>query len=109
MGQVFKTYVKGKKSYWRGEIANFLLEKKNSLRQGEKRNKSKLLFSIYGVPSIGIRRAKNKSSSTRQGLRVGNENMGFRGGFKQGIREIKDFGFKKCPRVFLKFLVCSKR
>ena len=34
-------------------------------RQGEK--KFKLLSSIYGVSSVGIRQAKNESSSTRRG------------------------------------------
>ena len=77
-------------------------------REGEKK-KSKLLSSIYGVSSVGIFRAKNESSSTRQGLRMGTENMGFRQGFKRGFREIKDFEFMKCPRDFLEFLVRSKR
>ena len=43
-------------------------------REGEKKKrkkKSKLLSSIYGVPSVLICWAKNESSSTRRGLRVG--------------------------------------
>ena len=71
--------------------------------------KFKLLSSIHGVLSVGICRAKNKSSSTRLGLRVGTKNMRFRGGFKRGVREIKGFGFKKCPQNFLEFLLRSKR
>ena len=53
-------------------------------REGErkKKKKIKLLSSIYGVPSVGIHRAKNESSSTRRGLCVGTENMGFHQGFK---------------------------
>ena len=31
---------------------------------------SSLLFLIHGVLTVGIRRAKNESSSTRRGLRV---------------------------------------
>ena len=69
----------------------------------------KLLSSIYGVTSIGIRRVKNESSSTRRELRVGTENTGFHGGFKRGVWEIKGFGFRKCRRDFLEFLLRSKR
>ena len=36
-----------------------------------------LLSAIYGVPSIGIHRAKNQSSSSQQGLRLGTKNEGF--------------------------------
>ena len=68
-----------------------------------------LLSSIHRVLLVGIRRAKNESSSTRRGLCVGTENIGFRRGFKRGVREIKSFGFKKCPRDFLEFLLRSKR
>ena len=87
-------------------------EKKKTRREKgrEKKNqKSKLLFSIHGVPLVGIRWAKNENSSTRRGLCVGTENIGFRRGFKLGIRETKSFWFKKCPRDFLVFLLRSKR
>ena len=77
-------------------------------RRREKKQ-SKLLSSIHGVPSVGICRAKNESSFTRRGLRVDTENTGFRRGFKRGVREIKGFGFRKCPRDFLEFLLRSKR
>ena len=86
-------------------------EKKKTRRERgrEKKNqKSKFLSSIHGVPLVGIRWAKNKNSSTRQGLRVGTENTGFQRRFKLGIREIKSFWFKKCPRDFLEFLLRSK-
>ena len=57
---------------------------------------------------IGIHQDKNESSSTRRGLRVGTENTGFHRGFKGGVREIKDFGFKKRQQDFLEFLLRSK-
>ena len=47
-------------------------------RERKKKKKSKLLSSIYGVSPIEIRWAKNESSSTRRGLRMGTENTGFR-------------------------------
>ena len=64
---------------------------------------------IYGYRLVGIRRAKNERSSTRRGLHVGTKNTGFRRGFKQGVTEIKGFGFRKCLRDFLEFLLRSKR
>ena len=79
-------------------------------REGEKKKKkkkSKLLSSIYGVLSVGIHRPKNESSSTRRGLHMGTKNTGFPRGFKRGVREIKGFGFRKCPREFLEFLLRS--
>ena len=78
-------------------------------RERERKRFPKLLSSIQGVPSVEIRRAKNESSSTLWGLRVGTENTGFRRGFKRGVREIKGFGFMKCPRDFLEFFLHSKR
>ena len=63
-------------------------------REGEKK-KSKLVSPIYGVPSVEILRAKNENSSTQRGLRVGIKNKGFHRGFKQGVWEIKCFGFMK--------------
>ena len=89
------------------------------MREGEKKEiksqnfsfqfeKSKLIFSIHGVSLVGIHRAKNESSSTRRGLSVGTENTRFHRGFKQGVQEIKGFGFRKCPRNFLDFLLHSK-
>ena len=53
------------------------------LSERERRKKggeSKLLSTIYGVPSIGIRWANNESSSHRRGLRVGTESARFRRG-----------------------------
>ena len=79
------------------------------MRGEERERELKLLSTIYGDRLVGIRRAKNESSSTRRELLVGTENTGFRQGFKQGVREIKGFGFRKCPRDFLKFLLHSKR
>ena len=58
---------------------------------------------------VVLRRVKNKSSSTRRGLRMGTENTRFLGGFKRGVREIKGFGFRKCSQDFLEFLLRSKR
>ena len=66
-----------------GKGADFLVEKKNRREKGrEKKELSRLLSSIYGVPSVGIYRAKNESSSTRRGLRVDTESTGFHRGFK---------------------------
>ena len=74
-------------------------------KEGEKRKKSKLLSLMYVVLSIGIRRAKNESSSIRRGPHVGTENMGFHRGFKRGVWEIKGFKFRKCPQDFIEFLL----
>ena len=46
-------------------------------RERERKKKSKLLSSTYGVSSVGIFRAKNESSSTRRGLRMGTETRDF--------------------------------
>ena len=54
-----------------GKEQIFYWEKKTVEREGEKRKKFKLLSSIYGVSSFGIRWAKNESSYTRRGLHVG--------------------------------------
>ena len=43
---------------------------------------SLLLSSIYVVSTVGIRRAKNKSSSTQRGLHVSTKNTGFHREFK---------------------------
>ena len=43
---------------------------------------SSLLFLIHGVSIVGIRRAKNESSSTRRGLCVSTKNTGFFREFK---------------------------
>ena len=79
------------------------------MRKSKRKKKSKLLSLIYKVPSIGIRRAKNESSSTRRGLRMSTKNTGLHQGFKRGVWEIKCFEFRKCPRDFLEFLLRSKR
>ena len=73
------------------------------------RKRPRLLYIIYGIPSVGIRQANNDSSSHRCGLRVGTENMRFLRGSKQGVQEIKGFGFKKHPRGFMRFILRSKR
>ena len=78
-------------------------------REGERKKNLKLLSSIYRVSSVEIRRDKNESSSTRRGLHVGTKNTGFHQGFKGGVREIKGFGFRKCPQDFVEFLLRSKR
>ena len=75
----------------------------------ERGKELQLLCTIYRDRLVRIRQAKNESSSTRQGLHAGTENMGFYRGFKQGVREIKCFGSRKCPRDFLEFLLHSKR
>ena len=46
-------------------------------KREERKGAFKLISSILGVPSIGIRRAKSESSSTRRGLRVGTKKEGF--------------------------------
>ena len=81
-------------------------------RESERREKEEiqeLPSKMYRVPSVEVHRAKNESSSHRQGLRMGTENTGFRRGSKRGVQEIKGFGFKKCPQGFLGFLLSSKR
>ena len=55
-----------------------VLTERERERKGRGGEFSKLISSIYGVPSIGIYRTKNESSSTRRGLHVGTENTGFR-------------------------------
>ena len=65
-----------------GERSRFIDGKKRKRkrpveREGEKRKKLKLLSSIYGVPSVGIRRVKNESSSTRRWLHVSTKKEGF--------------------------------
>ena len=52
------------------------------------REDPRLLSLIYEVPSVGIHRANNKSSSTRRGLRVSTKNEGFH-------RRSKGRGFRK--------------
>ena len=75
----------------------------------ERGREFQLLSTIYGDRLVGIRRTKNESLYTQRGLCVGIENTGFRRGFKQGVQEIKGFGFRKFQRDFLEFLLCSKR
>ena len=51
-----------------------------------------MLFSmIHKVPSVIIRRAKSKSSSTRRGLRVGTKNEEFHRRSKGGYFEKSNF------------------
>ena len=73
MGQVSLSDKLSKKNIFGQKRVDFLLVK--NVR--ERKKKSKLLSSIYGIPSVGIRRAKSESSSTRIGLRVGTKNEGF--------------------------------
>ena len=80
--------------------------------RGEEREMERefqLLSTIYRDRLVGIRPAKNESSSTRREVRVGTENMGFHRGFKRGIREIKGFKVKKYPQDFIEFLLRFKR
>ena len=74
MGQVSLSDKLSKKIIFGQKRIDFLLVK--NVREREKK-KSKLLSSIYGIPSVGISRAKSESSSTRRGLRVGTKNEGF--------------------------------
>ena len=80
-------------------------------RHERKRGRKRPRFhsTIYGIPSVGIRQAKNDSSSHRCGLRVGIENMRFLRESKQGVQEIKGFRFRKRPRGFMRFILRSKR
>ena len=65
-------------------------------KEGEKeREHSNLLSPILGVLSVGILRAKSKSSSTRRGLRVGTKNEGFHRKSKGGdFRKSKFSGLR---------------
>ena len=78
------------------------------MREEKEREKKEIQTSLFDLWS-SFGRAKNESSSTRRGLRMGIENTGFRRGLKQGVQKIKGFGFRKCPRDFLEFLLRSKR
>ena len=71
----------GKRRFW-GKRSHFPGFSHKREREKEKKKETKLLSSIYRVLSVEISWVKNKSSFTRQGLRVGTENMGFRRGFK---------------------------
>ena len=75
--------IKGKQkiSFGKGSPIFLNFERRERGREKKKKNQN-LLSSIYGVPSVGIRWAKNENSSTQRGLRVGTENTGFRRGFK---------------------------
>ena len=77
--------------------------------EGRESKLSKLLSTIYEDQFVGICQTKNENSSTQRELHVGTEIMGFRRRFKQGVREIKAFGFRKCLCDFLEFFRCSKR
>ena len=81
-------------------------------RENERRGKEESQeppSKIYRISSVEVCWAKNKSSSHQQGLCMGTENLGFRQGSKRVVREIKGFGFRKCPRGFLGILLLSKR
>ena len=54
-------------------------------KEGEKERESNILLMIHGVPLVGIRRAKNQSSSSRPRLRMGTKNEGFHRRFKEGV------------------------
>ena len=64
-----------KKSFFRDKTPDFWSG--HERERERKKKKFKLLSSIYGVLSFGIRRTKNESSSTRRRLLVGTENNGF--------------------------------
>ena len=65
VGQVFKIEKKGLKGDFGHKRSDFYWEEKREREQEKKKEeKSKLLSSIYGVPSVKISRAKNESSST---------------------------------------------
>ena len=57
----------------------------------ERRGLLKLFWTIHGVLSVGIRRAKSENSSTRQGLRVGTKNEEFHKRFEEGGMGKSDF------------------
>ena len=78
-------------------------------KKNKRRENLQLPSTIYKARLLGFRQAKNESSSTQRELRVGTESTRFLRGFKRGVREIKGFGFRKCPRDFLEFLLRSKR
>ena len=69
----------------------------------------RLLSSIYEVPSVGIRRAKNESSYTRRGYAWVPKTRDFSKDSSEEFLEIKGFGFRKCPLDFLEFFLRSKR
>ena len=53
-------------------------------REKGREKKSKFLSTIHGVSLVGIRLAKNQSSLSQRGLRMGTKNEGFRQIFKGG-------------------------
>ena len=63
------------KSDWGQKMRRIYAEEKTLEREGGRELQH--LSTIYGDRLVGIRRAKNESSSTRRGLRVGIENTGF--------------------------------
>ena len=66
-------------------------------KRGE-RELTSFLSTIYGVPSVGIRRDKKQSSSPRRGLCAHTKNGEFHRRSKGGrFREIKDFGLRRLP------------
>ena len=79
-------------------------------REGEKRKRENQNFSLR---STELCRSEFIGPRTKVHLLdegyVGTENIGFCQGFKRGVREIKCFGFRKCQRDFLDFLLRSKR
>ena len=75
----------------------------------ENKELPRLLSSIYEVPSVGIRRAKNESSSTQRGYAWVPKTRDFTEDLSEEFREIKGFGFRKCPLDFLEFFLRSKR
>ena len=108
MGHSFNLRNKLEQKGKKGEKVTIFLVLSESERR-EKEDSPELPSKIYGVPSFEVCRAKNKSSSHRRGLRVSTNNAGFRRGSKRGFWEIEGFGFRKCPRGFLGFLLHSKR
>ena len=106
MSQMFKIWKMGLKIIFGAKISDFYYL---VVREKGREKKFKLLSSIHRVPSAGIHQAKNESSSTRPRLQMGTKNEGFHRGSRLGVREIKGFRFRKCPRDFLGLLLCSKR
>ena len=66
-------------------------------------------FLIHGVLIVGIRWAKNESSSTRRGLRVSTKNTGFHREFKYEVRKILSFSIFSYIYGILTVRICRTK
>ena len=92
VAQVVKSVGKVKKKGILWKNTSHLLLGNHGREREKKKRSPRLLSTIYGVPSVIIRRAKSLSSFTRRGLRVCTKNAGFHRRSKRG-----DFKKSKFP------------